>query len=596
MPGASVQRIVVLPSDVADQIAAGEVVERPSSVVKELVENALDAGAMSIDVAVDDGGRQLIRVSDDGCGMSYDDALLSLERHATSKIRRAQDLVGVRSFGFRGEALAAICSVSQLELETAPEDGAGTFVRAAGGAVIESGAVARRRGTTVRVARLFYNAPARLKFLRGARSEWRAILDVIGSMALTRRDVRVSLSHDGKPALVLPATSSLRERLAAVYGSSVAGRLLEVDDVSGTTHIAGLVERPADVGTGTRRVFVSVNGRAVRDPGLARAAEAAYKSTIPAGVRPTLFLDLVVAADMVDVNVHPAKAEVRFRDRWQVERALETAVRRALGTFEAGATFGRGWTFAPTPATPAAAPPGLEALHPAAAAPDGLFEHARNVAGEPAGNEASPMNGVEPVRAAATPDVSAEVPSLQQWHRTYIAFEHEQGVVLIDQHSAHERVLYEAFMHDLEHGVASSQRLLFPLTLHLGPVEAEAFDRHRELFERLGFDIESFGGHTLLVRAVPMPHPRFDAERCLRETLATLTGDREAGVHARHERLAATVACKAAIKAGETLSSEEMRALFIALRDTTLPAHDVHGRATIVQLTWEEIERRFGRR
>jgi DNA mismatch repair protein MutL len=169
-------------------------------------------------------------------------------------------------------------------------------------------------------------------------------------------------------------------------------------------------------------------------------------------------------------------------------------------------------------------------------------------------------------------------------------------VVLIDQHSAHERVLYEAFMRDLEHGVASGQRLLFPLTLHLGPAEAEAFDRNRELFERLGFDVESFGGHTLLVRAVPMPHPRFDAERCLRETLATLTGDREAGVHARHERLAATVACKAAIKAGEALSVEEMRALFVALRDTTLPAHDVHGRATIVQLTWEEIERRFGRR
>jgi len=595
VPVASVQRIVVLPSDVADQIAAGEVVERPSSVVKELVENALDAGATSIDVVVDDGGRQLIRVSDDGCGMSYDDALLSLERHATSKIRRAQDLVGVRSFGFRGEALAAICSVSQLELETASEDGAGTFVRAAGGAVIESGAVARRRGTTVRVARLFYNAPARLKFLRGARSEWRAILDVIGSMALTRRDVRVSLSHDGKPALVLPATNSLRERLAAVYGSSVAGRLLEVDDVSGTTHVAGLVERPADVGTGTRRVFVSVNGRAVRDPGLVRAAEAAYKSTIPAGVRPTLFLDVVVAADMVDVNVHPAKAEVRFRDRWQVERVLETAVRRALGTFEAGATFARGWTFAP-PAVPAAAPPGLEALHHAASATDGLFEKARDTGWEPGADEALPVEGTQPARAAATSDVSMEIPALQQWHRAYIAFEHEQGVVLIDQHSAHERVLYEAFMRDLEHGVASGQRLLFPLTLHLGPAEAEAFDRNRELFERLGFDVESFGGHTLLVRAVPMPHPRFDAERCLRETLATLTGDREAGVHARHERLAATVACKAAIKAGEALSVEEMRALFVALRDTTLPAHDVHGRATIVQLTWEEIERRFGRR
>ena len=588
-----------LPEAVVNRIAAGEVIERPASVVKELVENALDAGASSIDVAIEDGGRQLIRVSDDGCGMSAEDALLSLERHATSKIRHAQDLVGVRSFGFRGEALAAICSVSQLELETAPEDGAGTVVRAAGGAIAETGSAARRKGTTVRVARLFYNAPARLKFLRGARSEWRAILDVIGSMALTRREVRVSLSHDGKSAFVLPATTSLRERLAAVHGASFASRLLEVDDVSATTHVAGLVERPADVGTGTRRVFISVNGRAVRDPGLVRAAEAAYKSTIPAGVRPTLFLDVVVAADMVDVNVHPAKAEVRFRDRWQVERALETAVRRALGTFEAGATFGRGWAFAPghaaTP-TPAPSIDSLEHLHQAPGIPaGGLFEH--DVEREPDESRDVVARGESAAPAVeGESDRSLEVPRLEQWHRTYIAFEHEHGVVLIDQHSAHERVLYEAFIRDLECGVASGQRLLFPLTLHLGPAEAEAFEQHRELFERLGFEIEGFGGTTLLVRAVPMPHPRFDAERCLRETLATLTGDREAGVHARHERLAATIACKAAIKAGDLLSPEEMRALFIALRDTNLPAHDVHGRATIVQLTWDEIERRFGRR
>jgi DNA mismatch repair protein MutL len=595
-------RIAVLPSEVADQIAAGEVVERPSSVVKELVENALDAGATAIDVAVEDGGRQLVRVSDDGCGMAAEDALLALERHATSKIRRAQDLVGVRSFGFRGEALAAICSVSELELETAPDDGAGTFVRAAGGAILETGAVARRRGTTIRVARLFYNAPARLKFLRGARSEWRAIVDVVGSMALTRRDVRVSLSHDGKSSLVLPATNALRERLAAVYGASFAGRLLEVDDVSGTTHVAGLVERPADVGTGTRRVFVSVNGRAVRDAGLVRAAEAAYKSTIPAGVRPTMFLDVVVAADMVDVNVHPAKAEVRFRDRWQVERALETAVRRALGTFEAGAAFGRGWTFVPPQARPpagvAAPNDALDRLRPPIpAAAEGLFEAEPpddSIGATPsAARSGAPST---PRDAEGAPPEAGEVPPLHQWHRTYIAFEHELGVVLIDQHSAHERVLYEAFMRDLECGRGGGQRLLFPLTLHLGPAEAEAFEQHRESFERLGFEIAGFGGTTLLVSAVPMPHARFDAERCLRDALASLTGDRETGVHARHERLAATVACKAAIKAGDQLSPEEMRALFIALRDTTLPAHDVHGRATIVHLSWDEIERRFGRR
>jgi DNA mismatch repair protein MutL len=580
----STQRIAVLPSAVADQIAAGEVVERPASVVKELIENALDAGATAIDLAIEDGGRQTIRVSDDGSGMSRDDAVLSIERHATSKIRTAQDLVGVRSFGFRGEALAAISSVSQLEVETAPDDGAGTLVRVDGGTLRDVSDIARRRGTTVRVSRLFFNAPARLKFLKGARSEWRAIVDVVGSMALSRRDVRVSVTNDGKPVLNLPATASLRDRLAAVYGGSFASRLLDVDDVNGTTHVAGLVERPADVGTATRRVFLSVNGRAIRDAGIVRAAEAAYRSTIPAGVRPTLFLDIVVAADMVDVNVHPAKAEVRFRDRWQVERTVENAVRRALGTFEAGATFGRpAWPIASAPRPEAA--PGrvdVETLDPTAPVPEGLFVNGESDVPHPTPHAPRPA-----------PD---DVPPLVQIQRTYMLFEHEHGVVLIDQHSAHERVLYEQFMRTLECGDQPAQRLLFPMTLHLGPAESEAFERNRELFERLGFEIEGFGGHTLIVRSVPMPHPRFDPERCLRETLATLTGDRESGAHARHERLAATVACKAAIKAGDALSPGEMRALYAALRDTTLPAHDVHGRATIVQLTWDEIERRFGRR
>jgi DNA mismatch repair protein MutL len=589
VPVASPPRIAVLPSAVADQIAAGEVVERPSSVVKELIENALDAEATSIDLAVEDGGRQLIRVSDDGCGMSRDDAVLSLERHATSKIRTAHDLVGVRSFGFRGEALAAICSVSHLELETAPDDGAGTLVRAAGGSLLEVAEAARRRGTTIKVSRLFYNAPARLKFLRGPRSEWRAILDVVGAMALTRRDVRVSLSHDGKPILTLPAASRLRDRLAAIYGAAFAARMLDADDVSGTTHVVGLVERPADVGTATRRVFISVNQRAVRDQGLVRAAETAYRSTIPSGVRPTLFLEITVAADMVDVNVHPAKAEVRFRDRWHVERAVETAVRRALGTFDAGATFGRPAWLHTAPAARLDPPPvaDFDALaSPSAALDDGLFEAL----------DAAPDDRSAGDSAADRRPAFADVPPLTQLHRTYMMFEHDQGVVLIDQHSAHERVLYERFLRTLEGGEQPAQRLLLPLTLHLGPVEAEAFDQHRELFERLGFEVEGFGGHTLLVRSVPMPHQRFDAERCLRETLAALTGDRDTGAHARHERLAATVACKAAIKAGDVLAPGEMRALFVALRDTTLPAHDVHGRATIVHLTWDEIERRFGRR
>jgi DNA mismatch repair protein MutL len=585
--------IAVLPRAVADQIAAGEVVERPASVVKELLENALDAGATAVDILAEEGGRRRIRVSDDGSGMDRADAQLALERHATSKIRRPEDLVGVASFGFRGEALPSICSVSDFLLETAAADGSGTRVRATGGQLLGVDDVARRRGTTVEVTRLFYNAPARQKFLRGARAEWRGVVDAVTNVALTRRDVRLTVTHDGKSVLTLPRASTLRARLGALWGAPFADRLLDVDDVSGPLHVAGLVERPADVGASSRRIFLAVNGRPVRDAGLVRAAESAYRSTIPAGVRPSVLLEITAPAEDVDVNVHPAKAEVRFHDRWVVERAVEAAVRRALGLLASGHV----WRAQHAPATPARAwnpVEGTGAHDPfsADAADTGFL-----LAGSPATVVAAraPAVAADPSRGeVARPAV--EIPPLVQLRRTYILFERADAVVLIDQHSAHERVLFEQFMRAFEQGGAPSQQLLLPLTVHLAPAEEEAFEAHRELFARLGFDAEPFGGTAIIVRGVPTPHPRFDAERCLRETLAALTGDRLAGVAARHERLAATFACKAAIKAGEPLAPDEMRALYVALATTALPAHDVHGRCTVVQLTWDELERRFGRR
>ena len=578
--------ITILPSSVADQIAAGEVVERPASVVKELVENSIDAGATIIEIALEDGGRKSIRVSDDGSGISADDVPSALARHGTSKIRSAADLVGVSTFGFRGEALPAIASVSHFEIETATQDGEGIRIRVMGGRAAPGERIARQRGTTVTVGQLFYNVPARLKFLRSARSEWRSAVEALTALALTQPSLRIHLSHDGKTALTLPPVSSVRSRLGAIWGGRYAEDLVDVDDVAGPILTSGLVQRPADVGTSTRRVFLAVNGRAVRDAGIGRAVEAAYRSTIVAGVRPSFFLNVTLPADAVDVNVHPAKAEVRFRDRWNVERAVETAVRRALGTLESAQSFGwRGSNFS-FGAAPEYAAPGNDILRQSPSDDAPLFVDSMN-------NEVQQADANVETEQATVAEV---IPPLFQLRRTYIAFEHEQGLVLIDQHSAHERVLYEQFMRTLESGSSAAQRLLLPLTLHLGPAEADAFETNRDYLERLGFEIEGFGGNTLIVNTVPMPHPRFDAERCLRETLDTLTGDRVAGTAARHERLAATVACKAAIKAGDELSQGEMRSLFAALRDTTLPAHDVHGRSTIVHLTWEEVERRFGRR
>lgn len=610
-------RIAILPNAVADQIAAGEVIERPASVVKELVENALDAGATTIDISIEDGGRTSIRIADNGSGMDRADALLALSRHATSKITNAEQLVGVRSFGFRGEALPAIASVSELQIETAADDGAGTVVRVSGGVQVEQGDAARRRGTTVSVHRLFYNTPARLKFMRGPRSEWRGIVDTMQAIGVLRRDVHFTVRHDGRVLLDWPATSTLRARVAALWGTSDIGRFVDVDDVQGVVHVSGLAERPADVGTATRRVLLMVNGRVVRDHGLVRAAEAAYRSTIPAGHRPSLVLQVQLPGGDVDVNVHPTKAEVRFRDRWELERAVEAAVRRALGLLDASADLGwRRWTPGVKPASGAGDAThwrGSTALEPmalrATPQPEGLFATGSGAVIESISTGSSATVGMSGTPASEVPAGNGGttepfglvaqdlvVPPLVQLRRTYLLFEHEDGAVLIDQHSAHERVLYEQFMNVLERGDAPSQRLLFPMTLHLGPQEADAFDAHRDLFARLGFEMDHFGGTSLLVQAVPMPHPRFDAERCVRETLAALVGDRNAGTAARHERLAATFACKAAIKAGDLLSPGEMQALYRALAATRLPAHDVHGRSTIVRLSWDDLDRRFGRR
>jgi len=578
IPLVTATRIAILAPDVADRIAAGEVVERPASVVKELVENAFDAGATAVHIDLAEGGRTLIRVSDDGSGMSREDATLAIARHATSKIRDAEDLVGVASFGFRGEALPAIGSVAHLTIESATQDGAGVRVEVSGGTLRGVSPHARQRGTTVTVEGLFYNTPARQKFLRGARSEWRAVTDLITAMALVRREVRISVTHDGKDQIQLPAARDLRARVGAVFGASFADALVNVDDVQGPIRVSGLVERPVDVGTAGRRTLLVVNGRAVRDTGIVRAAESAYRSTISSGLRPSLLLSIELPGGEVDVNVHPAKAEVRFRDRWTVERAVERAVRRALGTEDAAASVGIARSAMEL--APLGRPLGVEVLRQA----------------EP--QAAAPLFDVEPAPSQEVEEAIEEilVPPLTQFHRTYITFERHDALVLIDQHSAHERVLYERFLGGLESGAMPAQRLLFPLTLHLTAAEADAFESEKDGLAKLGFEAEAFGGSTVMVHAVPNPHPRFDAERCLRDTLAALTGDRSPSTHARHERLAATVACKAAVKSGDLLSSEEMRGLYIALARTTLPAHDVHGRATILQLGWDELDRRFGRR
>ncbi len=567
----------MLPDAVADQIAAGEVVERPASVVKELVENSLDAGATWVRIEVENGGKTLVRVADDGAGMQRDDAILALDRHATSKLASVADLVGIATFGFRGEALPAIASVSRFTLTTADEDGSGTSVAVQGGRMERVEPVARQRGTTVTVQSLFYNTPARRKFLRSTASETRAVHDQVVTLALTHPAVAFEFHADQALRLHVPAANSMGERLRAVWGRDVADSLVPLEYAAGAYRVRGQIQRPADARPTGRRVQLFVNGRPFRDNFLVRAAEAGYRSAIHPGDRPSLLLNLEVRPGDVDVNVHPAKLEVRFRDRIGLERTLEDAVRQALGGLAAAAVMGEGRAGSPG-SLPGFAWPGT--------APGASAELATDLFAPLEVGAAAPV--------VAAPQLPA-VPVLQVFD-TYLVYAVDDAVVIVDQHSAHERVLYEAAMRQLTGMPVAAQHLLVPLTLELTDEELDAVEGHRGLLEQVGFDVAPFGGRSVAVTAVPSPHPRFDAGACFRELVADLARGRFGGWANRIERFAATYACRAAVKAGDRLEQPAIRELLLRLFACELPPHDVHGRSTIVQLPREELERRFGRR
>ncbi len=592
------RRIHVLPDTLANQIAAGEVVERPASVVKELVENALDAAATLVDIELRNGGRTEIRVADNGCGMGREDALLSLDRHATSKLMREEDLAAIRSFGFRGEALPSIASVSRLTLETAEAGGVGTRVRIAAGKIQGVEEIARQAGSTITVRNLFSNVPARAKFLRSAAVETRAVVDVIVSLSLANISTAFTLESNGRVLLDLPAANDVVTRVASLWGEEAASRFVPISSARDDVTIAGLVERPDSSLSGPRRVHLFVDGRPFKDRELVIAAERAYRTTVPHGARPSLVLYLNVGNGSVDVNVHPSKAEVRFRDKFAIQASVEDAVRSGLGTLMSAATLDRTPTL---PQLSPIAPVTIASPEPAAVDQLAFFVAApeRGIAGEPLtdGPAGKRDDAVASDGDGGTAQEQATSPTLWQVHDSYIIAETRSGLLIIDQHSAHERVLFQEIMQQFESGRAHSQRLLFPLTLRLSPAEYSVMADQKELFERAGYEIEPFGGRTVIVHAAPAPHPYFNAERCLREMIAELSTGSELTRSARtqYERLAMTFACKAAIKAGQRLTAVEMEELFERLFSTDLPYHDVHGRPTVIRLSLEELARRFGR-
>ena len=605
------RRIQILPEKLANQIAAGEVVERPASVVKELVENALDAGATRIEVTVRNGGKTEIRVADDGHGMGREDALLAIDRHATSKIKSPEDLAAIRTLGFRGEALPSIGSVSRLTLETGERDGDGTRVLVTAGQLAAVEECARRRGTTVAVRSLFFNVPARAKFLRSTAAENRAVSEVVTTLALATPQVAFVLDCGGRDTLSLPAAGGTAERVAALWGDDAAGELIPVAHRDGRVALTGLVQRPHSSRPGNRRVYLFVNGRAFADRALVRAADRAYKTTIPHGVYPSLFLFLEVPDGDVDVNVHPAKAEVRFRDKIGVERAIEEGIRAALAGLESTPSIGA--RAAAEPFRYPTTPPGYGAgvvREPAAAygaspSPTSSASGTATATTEPepqmtlfvTGAAREPEPGGAPAKVSAGAELLGPAPMMWQVHNTYILAETRTGLILVDQHSAHERVLYEEIVRGFDTGDSAGQRLLFPITLRLSPAEYALVEQVTGILERAGFEIEPFGGRAIIVNAVPNPHPYFDAERCLREMIAELTEGSSLVDSARtqHQRIALSMACKGAIKAGQKLTQREMAELFDRLFATELPYHDIHGRPTVIQLSLNELHRRFGR-
>jgi DNA mismatch repair protein MutL len=610
-------RIHVLPPGLVNQIAAGEVVERPASIVKELVENALDAGARTVAIDIEEGGLALVRVADDGCGMEREDARLALERHATSKLRDAAGLSAIATMGFRGEALPAIASVSRFRLDTAPaDDGAGTRLVIEGGAVRESGDVARPRGTTVEVRDLFFNTPARRKFMRASSAEAGHVTEAVIRLALARSDVGFTLRSGGRAVLGARAGADLAERAAEALGREAHRHLVPVDARRGDVRVHGVVCSPDHSEATARALYLFVNGRWVRDRGAAHAVLRGFAGSLPAGRHPAgvLFVELPLAR--VDVNVHPQKHEVRFAEAREVYDAVFHAVAAALRTAPwlgraapaeaaGGATLGaEGLPRAPVAGEDAAAvlawarsarPPEGSGGSFAAPAPDplasGTFDFATpaSVSGTPA------PRSVEPGRA---PAYFGSLRYVGQHARTYLVCEAAGGtLVVVDQHASHERLLFHRLREAFRARALPVQPFLLPHVVALPAAAARVLEGSLDELRNVGLDVEPFGGDSFAVKGAPAALGGADMEALLADLASQLADvERGSAVDEAYHDLLATMACHSAVRANQELSPEEARALLDGLDAIDFKARCPHGRPVVVELPLYDLERRVGRR
>lgn len=603
-------KIRVLADHVANQIAAGEVVERPASVAKELIENSIDAGAKRITIEIEAGGRRLLKVSDDGEGMVRDDAVLAFERHATSKIRVTEDLAAIGTLGFRGEALASIASVAKVELTTCTEDAkAATRVTIDGGRMRDVKDAAHPRGTTIAVRDLFFNIPARRKFLRSEATETYHLTNLVTHYALAHPEIAFTFVNNGREVVRAAPAKDLRERAYQIFGAEFLENLLEVN--LGDTQVArvsGYVSAPRDRRTSRDSQYLFVNRRFVRDRMIGRALSEGYRSILPHGVYPAALLFIETPLEEVDVNVHPAKTEVRFRRQAAVIDVVREAVRTAL----ASASYVPPPEQPPVIMTAAAAvssippQPRIEFTPPPPRAPV-----------EPSGDEIArdievmiqsvtksvssvalpPLNSAEKLAREVTPEsLNANIRPLGQLEESFIIATDDEGLLLIDQHVAHERVLFDKYRALEAERRSESQQLLVPETFDLTPAQAAVFDDLAPELENYGFELMRLSGRTVAIKAVPADLPGSEARNMLFELLETVDAEKKSSARETlRDEIAASLACHAAIKVNMPLAPEKMRWLIDRLLQTSSPTTCPHGRPVILRLRTRDILKGFHR-
>lgn len=589
--------IQLLPDTLVDQIAAGEVVERPASVLKELLENALDADARQVEVSAEEGGVRLLRIRDDGVGIPAEQLSLALQRHATSKIASMDELEAVTSYGFRGEALPSIASVSRLTLTSRTADAPSAFRVLAHSAANSPAPAAQGLGTTVEVRDLFYSVPARRKFLRSESTEFRHLQQTFERMALARFDVAFKLLHNGKVILDLPQAVSEHDqerRLAKVCGGDFVQHVLRLTQQQAEIQLQGWVAQPAFSRSQSDLQFFYVNGRLVRDRLLQAAVRRAYQDVLHYSRHPAFVLYLTLPPQFVDVNVHPQKLEVRFRESSRIHDFLFRTVRAALGATAGEAAGAHRMSLPPSVHSQSVLSPWTSPQNPGSSslplAPTAALQPGLQLSDFTAASYAE----VPPPTANAMVKQGALGRAIGQLHDIFILAENSQGLVLVDMHAAHERVLYERLRQQSTGGHIAVQPLLLPIVLQVSEAEAECAEHCADQLLTLGLDLARSGQHSVRVRGVPAVLQTDDAEVLARDVLGELTqGQAAASLEFKLHDVLATVACRAAIKAGRRLTLPEMEQLLRDMEHTERAGMCNHGRPTWVQLGREELDRLF---